>query len=101
MDSFKGSIEALTLYRTVSLYNQCSGYQWLTRIFFGLLCEGNLSPKVTKEDLERHFGLNSTPYVRSSSWIELAQERSGSSQKYGFITVSEDLASKFALCPFG
>ena len=56
---------------------------------------------MTKEDLAHHFGLNSTPYVRSSSWIELAQERSGSSQKYAFITVSEDIASKFALCPFG
>ena len=74
MDSFKGSVEALTLYRTVSLYNQCGGYQWLTYIFFVLLCEGNLSPNVTKEDLEWHFGLISTPYVRSSSWIQLAQE---------------------------
>lgn len=53
---------------------------------------GNLSVKVTKEDLMRHFGLDSTPYLRSSSWIELAVERSGNSQGFGFINVPEHLA---------
>ena len=38
MDSFNGSIEVLTTYRTVSLYNQCSGYQCLTHINFCLVC---------------------------------------------------------------
>lgn len=55
---------------------------------------GNLSVKVTKEDLMRHFGLDSTPYLRSSSWIELAVERSGNSQGFGFINVPEHLAGK-------
>ena len=55
---------------------------------------GNLSVKVTKEDLMRHFGLDSTPYLRSSSWIELAVERSGASQGFGFINVPEHLAGK-------
>jgi len=59
-------------------------------------CVGNLSLKVTKEDLARHFGLDTTPYLRSSSWIELAVERSGASQGFGFINVPEHLASKFA-----
>lgn len=53
---------------------------------------GNLSLKVTKEDLARHFGLDTTPYLRSSSWIELAVERPGSSQGFGFINVPEHLA---------
>lgn len=55
---------------------------------------GNLSLKVTKEDLARHFGLDTTPYLRSSSWIELAVERTGTSQGFGFINVPERLASK-------
>ena len=55
---------------------------------------GNLSLKVTKEDLARHFGLDTTPYIRSSSWIELAVERTGTSQGFGFINVPERLASK-------
>lgn len=54
---------------------------------------GNLSLKVTKEDLARHFDLDSTPYLRSSSWIELAVERSGSSQGFGFINVPEHLSN--------
>ena len=63
--------------------------------YFGLLCcAGNLSLKATKEDLARHFGLDSTPYLRSSSWIELAVERPGASQGFGFINVPEHLAGK-------
>lgn len=53
---------------------------------------GNLSLKVTKEDLARHFSLDTTPYLRSSSWIELAVERPGASQGFGFINVPEHLA---------
>ena len=49
---------------------------------------------MTKEDLARHFGLDTTPYLRSSSWIELAVERTGTSQGFGFINVPERLASK-------
>ena len=60
-----------------------------------LFCEGNLSLKVTKEDLARHFSLDTTPYLRSSSWIELAVERPGASQGFGFINVPEHLAGMF------
>ncbi|RMX36956.1 hypothetical protein pdam_00000960 [Pocillopora damicornis] len=54
---------------------------------------GNLSLKVTKDDLRRHFGLDSTPYLRSNSWIELPVERPGMSHGFGFINVPEQLAS--------
>lgn len=64
--------------------------------YFGILCcAGNLSLKATKEDLARHFGLDSTPYLRSSSWIELAVERPGASRAFGFINVPEHLAGTF------
>lgn len=54
---------------------------------------GNLPLKVTKDDLRRHFGLDSTPYLRSNSWIELSVERPGMSHGFGFINVPEQLAS--------
>ena len=64
--------------------------------YFGMpCCAGNLSLKATKEDLARHFGLDSTPYLRSSSWIELAVDRPGASQGFGFINVPEHLAGTF------
>lgn len=50
---------------------------------------------MTKEDLARHFSLDTTPYLRSSSWIELAVERPGASQGFGFINVPEHLAGMF------
>lgn len=58
---------------------------------------GNLNLKVTKEDLARHFGLDTTPYLRSSSWIELAVEHTGSSQGFGFINVPEHLAGTLSI----
>ena len=71
------------------------GASSLTDYFGTLCCAGNLSLKATKEDLARHFGLDSTPYLRSSSWIELAVERPGASQGFGFINVPEHLAGTF------
>ena len=47
---------------------------------------------MTKEDLAHHFGLDMTPYLRSSCWIELAVQRSGQSQGFGFVNVPEHLA---------
>ena len=74
---------------------QKPGSKFESIITFCLHCNvGNLSLKVTKEDLARHFGLDTTPYIRSSSWIELAVERTGTSQGFGFINVPERLASK-------
>ena len=67
----------------------------ITSCKISLFCEGNLSLKVTKEDLARHFSLDTTPYLRSSSWIELAVERPGASQGFGFINVPEHLAGMF------
>lgn len=74
-------------------------YHYISFIFvltsYFLFCKGNLSLKVTKEDLARHFSLDTTPYLRSSSWIELAVERPGASQGFGFINVPEHLAGMF------
>ncbi|CAH3105690.1 unnamed protein product [Porites lobata] len=50
---------------------------------------GNLPPKTSKEDLAHHFGLDTTPYLRSSSWIELAVEPQG----FAFINVPEHLSN--------
>lgn len=75
------------------VYHYISFFFVLTSYF--LFCEGNLSLKVTKEDLARHFSLDTTPYLRSSSWIELAVERPGASQGFGFINVPEHLAGMF------
>ena len=62
-------------------------------LFICTIYTGNLPPKTSKEDLAHHFGLDATPYLRSSSWIELAVEPQG----FAFINVPEHLSSKFHL----
>ena len=62
-------------------------------LFICTINTGNLPPKTSKEDLAHHFGLDATPYLRSSSWIELAVEP----QSFAFINVPEHFSSKFHL----
>jgi len=56
---------------------------------------GNLAVNVTQEDLAQLFGLQTTPYLRSSCGCELAtDEKTGKSKGFAFITVPEHVASE-------
>jgi TatD DNase family protein len=55
---------------------------------------GNLAVNVTQEDLAQLFGLQTTPYLRSSCGCELAtDDKTGKSKGFAFITVPEHVAS--------
>ena len=55
---------------------------------------GNLSVSVTKEELSNLFGLEATPYLRSSCWVELACKQSGESKGFAFVNVPEHIAQE-------
>ena len=59
-----------------------------------LFSSGNLSPEVTREDLTKHFGLDTSPYLRSSCWVELPAQKPGKTERFGFINIPEHLAGK-------
>lgn len=54
---------------------------------------GNLSPKSTKESLTKYLGLDATPYLRSSSWVELPLDQSGKSLGFAYVSVPTHLGT--------
>lgn len=67
-------------------------HKWRTRLetfFFS----GNLSPKSTKESLAKYLGLDATPYLRSSSWVELPLDQSGKSLGFAYVSVPTHLGT--------
>ena len=49
---------------------------------------------MTKEELSNLFGLEATPYLRSSCWVELACKQSGKSKGFAFVNVPEHIAQE-------
>jgi len=58
-----------------------------------LVTLGNLPAKATRDSLLKYLGLNATPYLRSSSWIELPQDQSGKPMGFAYVSVPHHMAN--------
>lgn len=53
---------------------------------------GNLPAKASRDNLSKYLGLHATPYLRSSSWVELPQDQSGKPMGFAYVSVPHHMA---------
>ena len=52
-----------------------------------------MAHKSTRESLAKFLGLQATPYLRSSSWVELPTDKSGKPLGFAYISVPHHMAN--------